>query len=235
MNKHWKIALVLGVFGLIGGYFTAESTLNSGFIDIPDPSLFRIITIIQTGVLTFLLSWAGLWLMQRTPLSLYKRNSIIPALIMGIGVGFVIQGSDALLFINWLPELASLGGETSLNALLLGVFYGGVVEEVMMRLFLMTFTIFLFLKIKKRESLSGTYYWIAIIVTSFIFAVGHLPANIAIFGELSVVVLFRALFLNAIGGIFYGYLFWKYGLFFSVIAHMVTHIAMQLLWIPLFN
>jgi hypothetical protein len=46
-------------------------------------------------------------------------------------------------------------------------------------------------------------------------------------------IIIRAFVLNGIGGIGFGYLFWKKGLAYSMVAHGVTHIFMQLIFMPL--
>ncbi|MFK3960768.1 CPBP family glutamic-type intramembrane protease [Guptibacillus hwajinpoensis] len=81
------------------------------------------------------------------------------------------------MFSKLLPELENTPPAFSLSSLIGGVFYGGIVEEVMMRLLGMTLIIFLISKLRKGKEASNTSYWIAIILTSLLFTVGHLPAN----------------------------------------------------------
>ncbi|MFS1511603.1 CPBP family intramembrane glutamic endopeptidase [Chengkuizengella sp. SCS-71B] len=127
------------------------------------------------------------------------------------------------------PEFSFLG-------LLVGVLYGGVFEEILLRLFFMSLLIWIFQKIFKRNKgyLSNKYYWIAIVISAALFAAGHLPATEMLFGELTTNLIFRCFLLNGIGGLLFGYLYWKKGFEYVVLAHMVSHISLQLLFIPLF-
>ncbi|WP_226654847.1 CPBP family intramembrane glutamic endopeptidase [Pseudalkalibacillus hwajinpoensis] len=238
MKKALLLSALFALLGAIGGYFVAQGLALSGSIDLPDESVLSLALTIQAGVLTFLLSLIGLLLQKKTPFQLIDktkaRRGAGLALLFGLITGFTIIASDAALFSKLLPELETNPPTFSLSGLLGGVFYGGIVEEVMMRLLGMTLIIFLISKIRKGKEPANKSYWIAIILTSLLFAVGHLPANALIFGDLSFVVTTRALILNGIGGMFFGYLYWKHGFVFSVLAHMVAHIGMQVIFIPMF-
>ena len=88
-------------------------------------------------------------------------------------------------------------------------------------------------KLDKEKTSSG-FYWIAIIITSLIFAAGHLPFTEMIFGELTGILILRSFLLNGIGGLVFGYLYWKKGFEYAVISHAFAHISMQLIFIPMF-
>jgi membrane protease YdiL (CAAX protease family) len=87
---------------------------------------------------------------------------------------------------------------------------------------------------RKRQQLPKSYIWAAIIIASLVFAAGHLPFTSMVFGDLTGMVLFRCFLLNGIGGLFFGYLYWKKGFEYAIVSHMFAHISMQLLFIPLF-
>ena len=120
--------------------------------------------------------------------------------------------------------------------MLAGIFYGGIFEEVLMRLLVMSLLVWVFHKIftRKKENIPGWNYWLSIIIAASLFAAGHLPATTMFFGELTGILIFRCFLLNGIGGLFFGYLYWKKGLEYSIIAHMFTHVTMQLIFTPLF-
>jgi len=61
---------------------------------------------------------------------------------------------------------------------------------------------------------------------------GHLPAT-ALITTLTPLVIFRALLLNGIGGVVFGWLYWKKGLESSMIAHFSADITLHVLF-PLF-
>ncbi|MCA0991445.1 CPBP family intramembrane glutamic endopeptidase [Pseudalkalibacillus hwajinpoensis] len=238
MKKTLLVSALLALLGAIGGYFVAQGLDLSGTIELPDENVLSLALTIQAGVITFVLSLIGLLLQKKTSFQLIAhskaRRGAGLAILFGLLTGFMIIAGDAALFSKFLPELETNPPAFSLSGLLGGVFYGGVVEEVMMRLFGMTLIIFLISKLRKGKNPSNKSYWLAIILTSLLFAVGHLPANALIFGELSFLVTTRAILLNGIGGMFFGYLYWKHGFWFSVLSHMMAHVGMQMIFIPMF-
>ncbi|MCP3032555.1 CPBP family intramembrane metalloprotease [Halobacillus sp. A1] len=237
MKRILTISFILCLFGAIGGYFIAQDTNFSNTLDLPNKKTLILILTIQAGILTFLFSIIGMALQKKTPFEMMhkgkKRRGTFLSILLGLLTGFSIQASDVWIFPHLLPELEMHTPAPSVEGLLGGVFYGGIVEEVMLRLFGMTLIIFLVLKFRKSNNLPAIYYWGAIVVTSVIFAIAHLPANEVLFGELNPIIVIRALILNGLGGMFFGYLYWKYGFWFSVLSHMTAHIGMQLIFIPL--
>jgi membrane protease YdiL (CAAX protease family) len=107
-------------------------------------------------------------------------------------------------------------------------FYGGITEEVLMRLFLMTLIVWMTLKIKSTSEGKATVVgvWFAIILSSIIFGLGHLPITGSL-AAITPVVVVRAIVLNGIGGIIFGWLYWKKGLESAMIAHFTADICLH--------
>lgn len=243
MKRNAFISLTFAALAFLGGMLTIPYQMEamSSILDEQEIPLsvttLSLIAGTQAAVMTFILSMLGLFFMKRVGLQLWKRDSAQKgwklAILFGVITALVLSASDQFLFFSLIPELAEHEVEFSLISLFAGVFYGGVVEEVMMRLFLMSFLLFLLQKVRKADSLPASSYWFIIVVTSFMFAVGHFPMTAALFDGLTPTLMIRGLLLNGIGGIFFGYLYWRYGLMFSILSHMFTHIALQLIFIPL--
>jgi membrane protease YdiL (CAAX protease family) len=66
---------------------------------------------------------------------------------------------------------------------------------------------------------------LSIIAVSVIFGLGHLPATVQI-TPLTSVVIIRAIVLNGIGGIIFGWLYWKKGLESAILAHFSADIVL---------
>lgn len=244
MKRNFFLSLRFALVGLIAGVFTIlyqmeTMTALMGEQEIPVRlSVVLLIGSFQITVITLILSFIGLQMLPKTNLTLFKEENRTQgfklALLFGVITGFLLVGFDRFLFQSLIPQLAQYEVKSSLLALIAGVLYGGVVEEVMLRLFFMTLLLFIFTKLKKTTTLPSTYYWGVIIVTSLLFAVGHLPLTAVLFEGLTPVLIIRSLLLNGVGGIFFGYLYWKHGLMFSIISHMFAHISLQLIFIPIF-
>lgn len=152
-------------------------------------------------------------------------------MIVGIAIALADQ-----LFTSVNESLASVVMNISLWKTLIAAFYGGIVEELLMRLFLVSLFAWLLSKLLKKNdpSQSPTIMWTAIILSSIIFGIGHLPATASVTAITSIVVL-RAIVLNGIGGLVFGWLFWKKGLYHAMVAHFVADIVLLVVMPRLLN
>ncbi|ANX10691.1 hypothetical protein ABE41_001520 [Fictibacillus arsenicus] len=260
--KHLKIALFLGLLGLLAGAFVVPFQLESlkntltaveyakmmDAFPFPLPVMI-IIASLQIGILTTILSWIGLKLTERTDLTLpllrtwiaekkkpvIDRSALKLALIGGAIGSFFMILTDLFLFQPHMPKLGNGEGVVWWKATLAGVLYGGIVEEVLMRLFLMALIVWLlsFIFKKYRETIPLSFYWIGIILAALLFSAGHLPATEVLYGELNTLIIARSFILNGVLAIFFGYLFWKKGLEYAMIAHMMLHVVTQLVLLPI--
>jgi membrane protease YdiL (CAAX protease family) len=71
---------------------------------------------------------------------------------------------------------------------------------------------------------------VANVVSALLFAASHLPATAILFG-LTPLIVFRCFLLNGGIGILLGWLYQKYGLRYSMIAHAGAHVVSKLIWI----
>jgi len=86
----------------------------------------------------------------------------------------------------------------------------------------MTLEIWLTSKIFK--SMKPIVYWIGIIVVSIIFALGHFPIAYQSIENPSIVLLIYILIGNTVGGLIFGFLYWRKGLESAFLAHIFAHI-----------
>jgi len=56
----------------------------------------------------------------------------------------------------------------------------------------------------------------------------HLPAVYALIGQLDNVVVGYIMAANTIGGIVFGWLYWRKGLETAMLAHMTTHVVLMI-------
>ena len=113
---------------------------------------------------------------------------------------------------------------------LLASFYGGINEEVLLRLFLMSLLAWLGKFVNRTASGQPTplIYWMANILAAILFGLGHLPATAALL-PLTALVIARALLLNGLLGIAFGYLYWKRGLEAAMISHFSADLVLHVL------
>lgn len=104
--------------------------------------------------------------------------------------------------------------------------YGGFTEEIILRFGLMTFLVWLIQVVfKKTNSLS---YIMAILLSALIFGIGHLPILYQLVDHPSLPMITFIIVCNTIGGIVFGWIYWKKGLEYSFLAHIVCHIILIL-------
>ncbi|NJR52691.1 MAG: CPBP family intramembrane metalloprotease [Leptolyngbyaceae cyanobacterium CSU_1_3] len=126
-----------------------------------------------------------------------------------------------------LPEALRAANNTAPSGLnlLTAIFYGGITEEILLRWSLMSLLVWIAWKgLKQGVTLpSQVIYQGAIVLAALVFGLLHLPATAAIV-SLTPVVIIRALLLNGIAGIAFGWLFWQYSLEAAMLAHISFHV-----------
>lgn len=108
--------------------------------------------------------------------------------------------------------------------------YGGITEEILTRLFVVTLIAWILSRFSHTEDgmPSSTAMWIAIVSSAVIFGLGHLPATLAS-TPFSMIVLARAVLLNGIYGTLFGYLYWKRGLESAMISHFTSDLLVHVI------
>ncbi|MDC0744864.1 CPBP family intramembrane glutamic endopeptidase [Polyangium mundeleinium] len=165
---------------------------------------------------------------NREPLVIAPRplQAILLGVAAALGVVALSAGIDPFLPPMLHPPAKSGAGESALNGFLAS-FYGGIVEELQLRLFLMTLMVWLVAVLRKARP-SPRVYGIAISIAALLFGVGHLPAAHHVWG-LDAVVVVRTVLLNSIAGLAFGWLYWKRGLEMALLAHFSADIVLHVL------
>ncbi len=112
---------------------------------------------------------------------------------------------------------------------LLASFEGGVTEEVLLRLFGLTFLAWLGTLVR-RDSQGRPpllVLWLANVIAAVLFGLGHLPATAAAGLPLTALVVARAIVLNGLLGLAFGWLYWTRGLESAVIGHFSADIVLH--------
>ena len=253
IKSYWKTLLFFAIVGIIGGFFTGISVLDSyppelqqqlldelaagGLGGFPPDIIMDVITSMQAAGYGILLGAAGIWLGKK--IGLWKdekkitKKSLFASVIISVVGGMILILSDLLFFGNYSQMIMdSYSIKPTIPYLIASVLYGGVIEEVMLRLFWMSLAAFVLWKVfdKKNERPSTAILITANIIAALLFAAGHLPATATTLG-LSPMIVFRCFLLNGGMGLMFGWLYRKYGLRYSMIAHGGCHIVSKFIWI----
>ena len=166
------------------------------------------------------------------------RSILGVSIALGVLAGFVIIGFDVLFYIFGegvaIGQISPTLVSPPIWMSFLASFYGGIGEEVAMRLFIMTLLVWVFHRIEKRGGggPSERSLWLAIVIAAILFGAGHLPAALPLIEPTSPAIL-RIVLLNSIGGVIFGWLYWRKGLESAMISHFSADMVLHVL-LPLF-
>ena len=237
-----KFLTFLVIFGLIGGYFTALYSIEMLSADVLEDAVSQVgsietlivITTLQSLSYAVILGLIGKAIAEKIGLRLFSNIEIKPILsvlaISIIGGAFFILG-DLYLFGGFNEVIRdSYLVKPTLNYIIASVTYGGVIEEVMTRLFLMSLLAFIFMKLSGMDYPSDKQLVIANFIVAFLFAAGHLPATAQSIG-LDAIIVIRCLLMNGAYGLAFGRMYRKYGIQYAMLAHAGGHIVSNIIWI----
>lgn len=237
----WRVfwLLLIAALGGAGAAIPLALEIFRPLIQSAPPStvplpLLVVVGVAQNLVLFGLFIGVGLWLARKLGLGapllegclyheaspLRLRDSLKYGALVGVAVGIV-------LLVIIIPAASHLPGLPFVSASraavwkrVLACFYGGIDEEILSRLFLLTLFAWLGTRVfqKQKARMSTVTFWSANIIVAILFGLGHLP-NAAMVMHITPTVVVLALALNGIAAISFGYLYWKRGLESAMIAH----------------
>ena len=243
VKKYWKTILFFTLAGLIGGFFTGMYLLDSYPEEIRQQIaeqginnfLLGVITAVQSAGYGLVLGIVGILLGKKTGLwkderQLEKKPLLWTGIVAVLGGLFIIL-PDLLFFGNYSEAIRdSYAVKPTVPYILASVIYGGVIEEVMLRLFAMSLVAFLLQKLFRKKTATTGVLIAANVIAALLFAAGHLPTTAALMG-ITPVILIRCFLLNGGFGLLFGWLYRKFGLRYAMLAHAGCHVVSKLIWI----
>lgn len=253
-QSKWKRALFFTLplipIALVGGFFTIryqfafipQEEIESALAQVGGHMwLVYAITMMQTllyaafcGFFGYILA-DGLGLTR--PFKLAKKPLVFTLLISLIG-GLALSLLDTFVF------APAVGGDLIVNsakdgltvdAWIASLLYGGIIEEVMLRLFFLSLVAWVIFKLFCRrtatEEIPAWLFVVANLIAALLFAAGHLPATVVMFGELTPVLLLRCFLLNGGLALGFGWLYTKHHVGYAMLAHAGVHIVSKVLFL----
>ena len=258
LRQDLRLAVVLGGASTLATlavmpYLHQIDPQRMASVPVPFPALVAIQSMSMFITCT-LLVWAGLRMGHRLGLGLpllqrhlnrhghAALSQARPGAAVGIGaataaaIGLLSAWLDPLLLPDARVTMSDIEGARSAFYGLLASFYGGIVEEVQLRLFLMTLLAWGMTRIAHWRRgfdghLSTPVAWAAIVLAALLFGAGHLSTAATIWG-LDTGVVVRTLLLNGIAGTVFGWLYWKRGLEMAILGHFTADVVLHAL-VPL--
>lgn len=239
-RSSWRLALVLGGIAAL----TIPCVLPYALELLPAeqraklPSLAIVVPLqmLQGFVLLALLAWIGLALGQRLgldapllrawmahdvrrPRAAWWRAVAVGAVLALAGVAIVVAALDPRLPV---PRGAVPPSPSALQGFLAS-FYGGITEELQLRLFFMTLVAWIVARLGGSRRVAVT---IGVIVAAVVFGAAHLPAAAQVW-PLDDVVVVRTILANALPGLVFGALYARHGLEAAMAAHFLADIGLH--------
>ncbi|WP_300672747.1 CPBP family intramembrane glutamic endopeptidase [Soonwooa sp.] len=233
-----RLGILLFVFGFIGilSILTMEIPVSENtkleMEKILTPFQFKLLSLMNPTIMLIILVTVGTLVYEKVNFKLpffekiaFKDNSKIEwQVILKFGILGGILGGTLLtivsnIFHNYIPLELEKFKPNVLNRF----FYGGITEEILMRFGIMTFLVWILFKISKNKN--SWIYWVGIIISSALFGLGHLPVVASLVSNPSIQLISYIILGNFIGGLIFGWLYWKKGLETAMIAHIFTHLV----------
>ena len=255
---NWRVFFIVWALAVMGGVAVVPyaltlqaETLATAELPIPLPVLIAI-QIGQQALLFGLLTGLGLLLATRIglglpllrgwlagePVSARLKAMLAPAIVLGVLSAGAIIALGLLLFNPLLQaEFKRLGVELPSNPPppawqgFLASFYGGISEEVLLRLFLLSLLAWLGSRLWRTSSGRPALgvFWVANLLAAVLFGLGHLPTAVVAGIPLTPLLVAEILVLNGLAGLVFGWLYWTYGLESAMLAHFSADIVLHVI------
>jgi len=241
---NWKLFFILLASCVIASVMVIPYQLAITSVQVDVSPLLIILSAVLNNLILFAITiFLGLFFSKKIGMGmpilegiLQKENKskefkslLLPSIGLGLIAGVLIVALS-IPFNRLIPEFQNMEVSAPAWKGFLASFYGGIAEEVLLRLFVVSLLVWITFKIKKSKDGEPTVFgiWVSIILAAILFGIGHLPATAQIV-DLNGIVIARAIILNGVGGIIFGWLYWKKGLESAIIAHFSTDIVLHVL------
>ena len=157
------------------------------------------------------------------------KPQIIPGFVGGLagGVAIILIAMVSKPFLS--PEVVQRIGEFGkFLPLPTRLLYGGITEELLLRWGFMTLLVWAAWRLfqKGQDRPKPAFFVGAILISSVVFAIAHLPVAFMLFPKMTLALTIFVIVGNSAFGLIAGYLYWKKGLESAMLAHALTHIVM---------
>lgn len=242
MNNKFKLGLFIFLIGFVGVLSTLTMDIplpeeaQKAILELFSPWQLKLLNLINPTFFLLIAVALGIVLYDKIGLGspileslIHKGKTTGLSGILQYGViGGMISGVLILLvtvaFHPFLPvEFLEIGEKFS-PGIAVRFLYGGLTEEILMRFGAMSFFVWLIFMVSGK--LNSAVYWIGIVLSAILFGFGHLPMVYALVGLPTVELVLYIILGNAVGGIVFGWLYWKKGLEAAMVAHLFAHITM---------
>ncbi len=256
MRRHlFNETVVIWIAGVIGailaipmGMEIAPDALHEASLDTGLPvAAILALQIAQSAVLLLAASLVGMWAARKLGLGAplirsWLSRGTLPAgawrqlagsALVGVGAAALVLVLEFTVFAEQGREMLANAPHMTLWIRLLAVPYGGLTEEIILRLFAMSLIgLAMWGLVRLTGRAAGDHppqyvLVLAAIIAAILFGLGHLPAT-ARMVDLSALIVIRTLVLNGIIGLLAGLAFARRGIEHAFVLHLAATLVLQL-------
>lgn len=243
LNINWRVYVKLFILGLLGSisavpylFFILQHNERLR-VSLPEiifnqiaQAFITLIPILLIGLMLarrigFHLPFLENWKEKKSEFWIYIKQTVI----YGIFITTYILLANSFIYQLGIKPEARLREIPPLIDRILASFYAGINEEIVFRLFATSFMIWLVTKVRFQKRFKSLFnIWFGIILSSIFFSLANFsfPGNLA---NLKYPLLLRAIALNFIPGMVYGFLYWKKGLEAAMFSHFFSALLLQII------
>jgi hypothetical protein len=238
------LASVVGVMSALPYLFSLfGKLLDLDNLTMPLP-VFAAVQVMHSSIAFGMVIVLGLLLAPKVGIELpllgewlyHKRAPSGASLGVPTVIGLIVGAVTMLLFFSvFLPGIRGWPSEAGLPVWkrLLACVYGGINEELLMRLFVLGLVLWLLqLVTRKTARASAALFWSGNVIVALLFGAAYLPAASKMI-ELTPFAIFAIVSLKSAAGLVFGYLCWVRGLEAAMLAHFSADFVLHIV-APLF-
>lgn len=238
-RRFWPLLAMglAGVLGLLPQMVQMETArLPSELAVLPRPAQLALL-LLNPMLLIVMGSALGAALAHRVPLGSIlagTAHGAMHGLATSALTGMALAAVLVAMELAWRPFLGAQAPALEptghvLQALWVGLLYGGIAEEIIMRWGLMSLLAWALHRTfaHRADRAPASLVIAAAVLSALVFAAAHLPALAAV-TDVTPAVTARTVALNSVAGLVYGWLFWRQHLEAAMIAHAATHLGFAL-------
>jgi len=197
--------------------------------------MYVFISFFQSIVMASVLGFFGYILSEKVGLMrrfAFAKKATLISIVAGIVLAVAMLSTDAIFVSMGMPTVDTGSEGFTFTLFVHALLFGGIIEEVASRLFLMSLVALiiwkLFFKKIAAENIPTVVFVIANLLVAIPFAVIHLVGGLELFPDVNTpLFIIRVILVNSGMSIGFGWIYQKYGIHYAMVCHAMAHVTLN--------